>query len=132
MLTLDGLRLAKGYILNKMYFHGYVCRRTGHGKHTSVDDLSKGCPAELAQYMKNAIDELKVKNRLLVTWPAGYGERCCAVANQAGYDFANAYNAFASLPLIQYGKPQPYAKTPPMPMEELRKLKIRKRSHKLT
>ena len=66
---IDRVRLAKGFILNKMYFHGYVCRKIGHGKHTSVDNLGKSCPSELRPFLGTAIQELESKNRLLITWP---------------------------------------------------------------
>lgn len=126
MLTLDRIRLAKGFILNKMYFHGYVCPKAGHGKHTATDELDKGCPSELRPFVGTAIQELRIKHKLLVTWPTSYGEQVCAVASQAGYDFANAYNTYASLPLIEYGKPKPKQKAPPLSPDELRKLKFRK------
>src|SRR3990170_1513116 len=113
MLTVDRIRLAKGYILNKMYFHGWVCRKSGHGKHTSVRDLGTGCPLEISSYVDAAIQELKTKHRLLVTWPTSYGEQACAVANQTGYDLANVYNKYAALPLVEYGKPPPTTKVPP-------------------
>lgn len=126
MLTIDRIRLAKGYILNKMYFHGWVCPKSGHGKHTSVRDLGTGCPLEIRSFVDAAIQELKGKHRLLVTWPTSYGEQCCAVASQTGYDLANAYNEYAALPHIEYGKPQSIAKVPPLPQDELRKLKFKK------
>ena len=126
MLAIDKIRLAEGFMLNKLYFHGYVCKRTGHGKHTSVRDLGRGCPFELQTFIDSAIEELKNKNRLLVTWTTSYGEQACVVANQAGYDFANAYNEYAHLPLVEYGKPQQTTKTPPLPLDQLRKLKFRK------
>jgi len=126
MLTLDRIRLAKGFILNKMYFHGYVCPRTGHGKHTAVDELRKSCPSEFSSFIRAAIQELKTKDSLLVTWQTNYGERCCAVATQAGYDLANVYNDYAALPHIEYGKTPSQAKVPPLPEDELRKLKFKK------
>ena len=127
MSQTDRIRLAKGFVMNKMYFHGYVCRKDGHGKHTSVDNLGKGCPLELKHFLVAAIQELKSKNRLLITWPTGYGEQACVVANQAGYDFANAYNAHAHLPLMEYGKTKPKPKPASLPPDELRKLKFPKR-----
>lgn len=126
MLTIDRIRLAKGFILNKMYFHGYVCPKIGHGKHTAVDELRKSCPSELRSFVDAAIAELKGKQRLLVTWPTSYGEQCCAVASQTGYDLANVYNEYAALPHIEYGKPRSTAKVPPLPETELRKLKFKK------
>jgi len=126
MLPIDRVRLAKGFILNKMYFHGYVCRKIGHGKHTSVDNLGKGCPSELRPFLGTAIQELKSKNRLLITWPTSYGEQACVIANQAGYDFANAYNEYAHLPLMEYGKIGPKPKPAPLLPDELRKLKFPK------
>ncbi len=126
MLTIDRIRLAKGYILNKMYFHGYVCHRTGHGKHTSVCDLGTGCPSELSSFVDAAIQELKAKHRLLVTWPTSYGEQACVIASQARYDLANVYNKYAALPLVEYGKPASTTKVPPLPERELRKLKLKK------
>ncbi|MGA2462719.1 MAG: hypothetical protein ABSF82_14980 [Candidatus Bathyarchaeia archaeon] len=62
---------------------------------------------------------------MLITWPTTYGEQACAVRSQAGYDFANAYNEYAVLPLIEYGKPKATPKPPPLPPDELRKLKFR-------
>jgi hypothetical protein len=126
MPTADRIRLAKGFILNKMYFHGYVCRKTGHGKHTAVEELGKSCPSELKSFVDLAIQELKTKDRLLGSWPTSYGERVCAVASQTGYDLANAYNEYASLPLVEYGKPASTAKVTPLSEEELRKLKFKK------
>jgi hypothetical protein len=126
MLTIDRIRLAKGFILNKMYFHGWVCPKRGHGKHTEVDNLKKGCPLELRSFIDAAIQELENPHRLLVTWPSGYGKRCCAIASQAGYDLANVYNEYAGLPHIIFGKPPSTAKVPPLPEDELRKLKLKK------
>lgn len=109
-----------------MYFHGYVCHRTGHGKHTSVRGLGTGCPLEISSFVDVAIQELKTKHRLLVTWPTSYGEQACVVASQAGYDLANVYNKYAALPLVEYGKPAPTTKVLPLPEHELRKLKFKK------
>ena len=126
MLTADRIRLAKGFILNKMYFHGYVCHQTGHGKHTAVEELGKSCPSELKSFVDAAIQELKTRNKLLLTWPTSYGERVCAVANQTGYDLANAYNEYAFHCFVEYGKPVSTTKVAPLPEEELRKLKFKK------
>ena len=126
MLTIDRIRFAKGFILNKMYFHGYVCPKRGHGKHTAVDNLKKGCPLEFRSFVDDAIQELKTLHRLLVTWQTSYGERCCAVATQAGYDLANVYTEYAGLLHIEYGKPPAGAKVRPLPEDELRKLKFKK------
>jgi hypothetical protein len=126
MLTADRIRFAKGFILNKMYFHGYVCHERGHGKHTAVDELGKSCPLEFKSFIDAAIQELKTKDRLLVTWPTSYGEQACAVASQREYDLANVYNEYAVLPIVEYGKPAGATKSLPLPEDQLRKLKFRK------
>jgi hypothetical protein len=115
--------LSKQDVLSRLCL---FCRKDGHGKHTSVDNLGKGCPSELRPFLGTAIQELKSKNRLLITWPTSYGEQACVIANQTGYDFANAYNEYAHLPLMEYGKMRPKPKPAPLPPDELRKLKFPK------
>jgi hypothetical protein len=115
---------AKGFILHKMYHYGYVCKKKGHGKHTAVESLNKGCPTILSYCLPQAIAELKAE-RLLIVWPTGYGPQACVIANAKGYGYANDYQKFANLPVIDYTKPPP-ANVPPLPLDELHKLKMKK------
>jgi hypothetical protein len=120
----DEALLAKGFLMHKMYHYGYVCKKSSHGKHTSALNLPKSCPLELRRFLNEAIDELKSEG-LLITWPTNYGEQACVVANDKGYELANAFQRHAKLPVVEYEKPPP-AKVPPLSLEELKALKFPK------
>jgi hypothetical protein len=127
MSSVDRLTLAKGFVMDKLYLFNYVCRKVGHGKHTSVDKLPKRCPPELGPYVSTAVKELR-REGLLQTWPTSYGERCCGVRDTRGYNYANIYQKHAGLPVVDYRKShQTTTEAPSLTQEELRALKIRKR-----
>lgn len=117
MSQLGGLALAKAFLMHKMYWYGYVS-----GRHTSVDNLKKGCPLDIRSHIPIAIKEL-IRDGLLRKKPTSYGEQACAVANAKGYDYANVFERQARLPELEYGKPS--VSTPkaiPLTPEELRTL----------
>lgn len=101
-------KLAKGFIINKMYILGYM-----GGRHTSPDNLRKSCPPEFEQYVKAAIEELR-KERLLVIKPTSYGDQATAMMTDVGRDYANAYRRHVALPET-ISTPQRSPKQPPSP-----------------
>jgi hypothetical protein len=119
MPSRERTKLAKGFILNKMYTLRYM-----GGKHNSPDNLPKSCPPELEQFVKLAIEELRKEN-LLVIKPTNYGDQATAVMAGVGRDYANAYRRHVNLPETDFN-PTKKVKLPPLTKEELRKLKIRK------
>ncbi len=119
MLRPERTKLAKGFIMNKMYTLGYI-----GGRHTSPDNLPKSCPPEFEQYVKAAIEELR-KERLLVIKPTNYGEQVSAIMADQGRNYANTYRKHVDLPEIDFS-PTRRVKGPSLTKEELRKLKFRK------
>jgi len=115
----DRTRLAKGFVLNKMYTLGYM-----GGRHTSLDNLPKSCPPELELHVKTAIEELR-KERLLVVKPTNYGPQASAIMADLGRDYANAYRKHVNLPETDFN-PTKKDKASPLTKDELRKLKLRK------
>jgi len=113
------LKLAKGFLMHKMYRLGYT------DDHTSVDNPPKSCPPELREWVSDAVKELK-REHLLVEKPASYGMQVFAVRNPSGYAHANVYAKYAGLPLLEYGR-RPRTKVEPLPEDELRRLAKRKR-----
>lgn len=110
------LELAKGFLMHKMYHLRYVA-----GKHTSVDNLPKSSPPDLRPFISKARDEL-MREGLLVPKHTSYGEHVYALANARGYEYANAYEKHAGLPLAEHGKPPATRRVKPLGEEELRKL----------
>jgi len=113
------VRLAKGFLMYKMYHLGYT------DDHTSVDNLPKSCPPELRDGVSDAVKELK-RERLLVEKPASYGMQVFAVRDPSGYTYANAYANYADLPLLEHGR-RPRTRVEPLPEDELRRLAKRRR-----
>ena len=112
-------KLAKGFIMNKMYTLGLI-----GGRHTSVDNLPKSCPHELEQNVKAAIDELR-KEKLLLIKPTSYGQQASATVTDLGRQYANAYRKHVNLPEIDFN-PTKKAEAPFLTSEELRKLRFKK------
>jgi len=112
-------KLAKGFIMNKMYTLGYI-----GGRHTSPNNLPKSCPPELQQHVNAAIAQLR-KERLLTIKPTNYGEQASAIMSELGREYANAYRAHVDLPETDF-TPSKKAKASPLTEEELRKLKFKK------
>jgi hypothetical protein len=113
----DDVTLAKAFLMHKMYWYGYLS-----GRHTSVDNLKKGCPLLTRPHIPDAIKEL-IRDGLLRRKPTSYGEQVCAVANTKGYGYANIYEREAKLPELEYGKPSgSVPKVIPLTPEELRAL----------
>jgi len=116
------VRLAKGFILNKMILSGFI-----GGKHTSKDNIPRGCPPELAPYVREALSRLINKDRLVRAQPKTKELHVTAVPNDSSYKIANDYRQYAQLePPLKYGVPSPAKPKPPLPMEELKKLRFRK------
>lgn len=113
------MRLAKGFVMNKMYTLGYIGSR-----HTSLDNLPKSCPAELEKFVRHAIQELR-KERLLNVKPTGYGEQASANMTDTGREYANAYRRRVHLPETDFN-PRPQTRAPPLTDEQLKKLRFRK------
>lgn len=112
------IKLAKGFLMYKMYHLGYT------DDHTSVDNLPKSCPPELREGVSDAVKELQ-RERLLVQKPASYGMQVFAVRDPSGYAYANAYVKYAGLPPLEHGI-RPRTKVEPLPKDELRRLAKRK------
>jgi hypothetical protein len=112
-------KLAKGFIMNKMYTLGLMGWR-----HTSVDNLPKSCPRELEENVRAAIDELR-REKLLVIKPRSHGQQASATVADLGRQYANAYRKHVNLPETDFN-PTKEAEAPPMTGEELRKLKFKK------
>ena len=120
MPHVDDVRLAKGFIMHKMYRLGYTT-----GKHTSIDNLPKSCPKELRPFVQEAISDL-VNEKLLVKKPTGYGPQVTALKSSVGFEYANVYRRRYGIKEEEYGKPSKSEKVQPLTSEELHKLKIRK------
>jgi hypothetical protein len=117
MSQISGVTLAKAFLMHKMYWYGYVS-----GRHTSVDNLKKGCPLEIRSHVPAAIKEL-IQEGFLRKKPTSYGEQTSAVANAKGYDYANLFERESRLPELEYGKPSGISpKAIPLTSEELRAL----------
>jgi len=121
MSHLDEVRLAKGFVMHKMYHLGYTS-----GSHTSIDNLPKSCPEELRPFIETAISELK-RERLILTKPTSYGEQVTAPITATGFDYANNFRRKYNIPEEQYGKPSKPQKPQPLPDEVLRALKFKKK-----
>jgi hypothetical protein len=121
MLHMDQIRLAKGFIMHKMYHYRY----TGGG-HTDISNLCKSCPEELKKYVQTAITEL-MREGLILRKQAWYGKHVYAIKNQLGYEYANAYRRHYNLDEEVYGRPYRPTKVQPLPEEVLRALKFKKR-----
>ncbi|MGA8904562.1 MAG: hypothetical protein WB661_06095 [Candidatus Bathyarchaeia archaeon] len=120
MSHIDDVRLAKGFIMHKMYRLGYTT-----GKHTSTDHLPKSCPAELRPFVEEAVRDL-ISERLLSKKPTGYGPQVTALKSPTGFGYANSYRRRYGIKEEEYGKPVKSKKVEPLTKEELHKLKIRK------
>ncbi len=118
MSSVGQTRLAKGFLMNKLYSLGYI-----GAKHTDVDNLPKSCPLELREHLNRAIAELR-KEGLLRTKRTSYGEHVSASMNDAGVSYANAYRTHVELPVTDFRPRQP--KVEPLPRDELRKPKMKK------
>lgn len=114
------LKLAKGYVMHKMYSLRFI-----GGKHTAVENLVKGCILELRALIPDAVKELR-REGLLVVHPASYGEQTSAVASPTGFAYANDYEKHYELPLQTYGKPNRIKKAEPLSREQLDALKSKK------
>jgi len=117
MSHIDEIRLAKGFIMQKMRHLKLV-----NGPHTSPDNLPKSCPEELLPYVKTAIIELKGEG-LLSFHSTSYGPQVTAVRCKELYEYANLYCIRYNLPVEEYGKPQKAPKVEPLPEDVLRALK---------
>ena len=113
----DRLKLAKGYVMHKMYSLRYI-----GGKHTGVENLVKGCVLELRTFVPEAVKELR-REGLLAVHPTNYGEQGSAVASAIGYAYANDYEKHYGLPLLAYGKPSKIKRAEPLSKEQLDALK---------
>src|SRR3972149_3133223 len=111
------IKLAKGFLMYKMYHLGYTDAATP--RHTSCDNLPKSCPPELRESVSDAVKELK-RERLLVDKPASYGMQVFTVRAPSGYAHANAYAKYAGLLPLEHGR-HPRTKVEPLPADELRK-----------
>ena len=116
------MRLAKGFIMNKMYTLGYIA-----GRHTSPNNLPKSCPPELAECVTEAIRQLH-KERLLYIKPTGYGDQASAVMADQGRAYANAYRRYVKLPETDFKPLQQQSKAPPLTEAELRKLRFKQKA----
>jgi hypothetical protein len=114
------LDLAKGFIMHKMYHYGYC-----GGRHTSPDNLPKSCPPELSHYVQEAIDKLK-QERLLRFKPTSYGVQVSAVRSPVGDAYADKYRIYAGLNPQDF-RQLPQQKADALPLDELKKLKFKKR-----
>jgi len=119
MSTEERTKLAKGFVMNKMYSLGLI-----GGRHTSVDNLPKSCPHELEQNVKAAIDELR-KEKLLVIKPTSYGQQASATMADLGRNYANAYREHVNLPETDFNSTKK-VEASPLTKEELRKLRFKK------
>ncbi|MEK6899533.1 MAG: hypothetical protein AABX05_00255 [Nanoarchaeota archaeon] len=61
------LELAKGYIVKKLFHHGYV-----GGRHTDIENLKKGLPSHFKGDSKEAAKEL-IKEEILILKQTSYG-----------------------------------------------------------
>lgn len=118
MSAMGQVRLAKGFIMNKLYSLGYI-----GAKHTDVVNLPKSCPIELRGYMNEAIAELR-KEGLLRIKRTSYGEHVSAAVNGAGISYANTYRRHVNLPETDLRPRQ--TEVEPLTPDELRKLKLKK------
>src|SRR3989304_7527883 len=121
MPLMDEIRLAKGFIMHKMYHLEYTS-----GRHTSLDNLPKSCPKRCQPYIDVAISEL-FKERHLSKKPASYGPQVTAIPSQTGYDYANFYRREFNIEEEEYGKPYQPKKVKPLSDAELHALKLRKK-----
>jgi hypothetical protein len=117
----DEVRLAKGYIMNKMRHLGFTS-----GRHTSIDNLPKSCPEELRPYVAEAIRDLFREGHLSKK-STGYGVEVTMIKSRAAFDYANLYCRKYGLPEEEYGKPYRPTKAPPLPIDVLRALKFKKK-----
>ncbi len=121
MSLMDEIRLAKGFIMHKMYHLGYVS-----GRHTSIDNLAKSCPERCRPHINVAISEL-FQERHLVKKPTSYGPQVTAVRSQTGYYYANFFRREFKIEEEEYGKPYRPKKVQPLSDDELHALKLRKK-----
>ena len=57
----------KGFIVKKLFHHGYV-----GGRHTDIENLKKGLPSHVRGDIKEVVKEL-IKEEALVSKPTSYG-----------------------------------------------------------
>lgn len=117
----DEVRLAKGYITNKMRHLGFTS-----GRHTSIDNLPKSCPEELRPYVTEAMRELFGEGHLSKK-STEYGVEVTMIKSKAAFDYANLYCRKYGLQEEEYGKPYRPSKAPPLPIEALRALKFKEK-----
>ncbi len=121
MSHMDEIRLAKGFIMQKMR-----SLRLVSGAHTSPDNLPKSCPEELRPYVDQAIEALK-SEQLLSVHSTHYGPQVTAVRCKEMYDYANLYCKKYGLQVEEFGKPLKKQKAEPLPDDVLRALKFPKK-----
>lgn len=61
------LKQAKGFIVKKLFHHGYV-----GGRHTDIENLQKGLPSHFKGDSKKAAKEL-IKEEILISKQTSYG-----------------------------------------------------------
>lgn len=61
------LEQAKGFIVKKLFHHGYV-----GGRHTDIENLQKGLPSHFKGDSKKAAKEL-IKEEILISKQTSYG-----------------------------------------------------------
>ena len=58
---------AKGFIVKKMFQHGYI-----GGRHTDIENLKKGLPSHFKGLIKNIAKEL-IKEEIIISKHTSYG-----------------------------------------------------------
>ena len=98
-------RHIKGFILNKLYLGGYLCKlgKKHHGKHTSIRNLPKGYALKHRGKFSKIISELK-RDGFIVVFPSVGEKHVCAVLHpekiESGLMIVNAFReAVELLPL---------------------------------
>jgi len=121
-MSSDPVELAKGCILHNMYFHNII-----GGKHTARERLLSQRPDEFAPHMSEAFDSLNAEG-LIGRKPTRYGDQYYAIRCEKGYAYANTYQRYANLPVIDYVRPKgPSPMPPPLTPEQMKALKIPKK-----
>lgn len=106
-MSFDDEVIVAGFILNKLYLGHYFARPNNlkHGRHTDVDNMTKGYDPRYKGNFKKVIRNLE-KYGLVIVFPSAGSKHICAIlTNEAitiGLRYCNAYRKLVSLlPLIK-------------------------------
>lgn len=98
----NDIKLAAGFVLNKLYTKRYFGRRNNkrHGRHTELANMQKGYPPDKGGFIKTACDQMRGK--MVLIFPSTGEYHICALleddAIRRGLEICNYYRREYELP----------------------------------